>query len=225
VEQRRVARKRTSQAEQSKDSVERILGSALQLMVSRGFAATTVDDIAANVGLTKGAIYFHFENKTEILLTLLDQVEKLLIGGLMDRVMHAGDGSQAKLVAALHSQGSLATTKARYMLLFTLILLEFNGTQTHIEARVRQIYGGFTEAFEKILREGRSSGEFVDTLETRDMAAVILALQHGALMEWYCRSDTLNGPALVRASREILLYGLIPRSGGKALMTSTAEDK
>jgi TetR/AcrR family acrAB operon transcriptional repressor len=199
-------------SEQGKESLERILDSALTLMVSRGFAATTVDDIAANVGLTKGAVYFHFANKTQILLTLLDQVEKLLIGGLMDRVMHAGASHQARLVAALHAQGALATNKAQYMLLFTLTLLEFNGTGSPVEDRVRQIYAGFAGCFEKILREGRSAGEFVESLDTREMAAVVLALQHGALMEWYCRSDTLNGPAFVRAAREILLYGLIPRA-------------
>lgn len=198
-----------SKREQREASIERILESALDLMVSRGCNATTVDDIAKRAGLTKGAIYFHFENKTAIVLALLDTVEKLVIGGLMERLAHAGPSNQDKLVAALHSQGLLAGTKTKYLLLFTLTLLEFNGAKTDIEARVRVIYDAFVQAVEKIVRAGCAAGEFRQDLDTRELSAVVLALQHGTLMEWYCRSDSLNGPGLVRSARVILLDGIL----------------
>ena len=177
--------------DKSEASIDRILESALSLIVTRGFNATTVDDIARNAGLTKGAIYFHFENKTAILLALLDVIDKLVLGSLMDRVMHAGPTSKDKLVAALHSQGMLAETKTKYLLLFTLTLLEFNGTDTPIETRVKAIYDGFVQTLEKIVRTGRLRANSV-TISTRAMASVVMALQHGTLMEWYCRSGTLN---------------------------------
>ena len=124
----RTADRPQSKREQREASIERILESALDLMVTNGCNATTVDDIAKRAGLTKGAIYFHFENKTAIVMALLDTVEKLVIGGLLERLAHAGPTSQDKLVAALHSQGLLAETKTKYLLLFTLALLEFSGT-------------------------------------------------------------------------------------------------
>jgi Transcriptional regulator len=198
-----------SKREQREASIERILESALELMVTRGCNATTVDDIAKRAGLTKGAIYFHFENKTAIVMALLDTVEKLVIGGLLERLANAGPSSQDQLVAALHSQGLLAGTKTKYLLLFTLTLLEFNGTGSDIEARVRTIYDAFVQALEKIVRAGCAAGEFRADLDTRELAAVVLALQHGTLMEWYCRSGTLNGQGLVRAARVVLLDGIL----------------
>jgi AcrR family transcriptional regulator len=198
-----------SKREQREASIERILESALELMVTRGCNATTVDDIAKRAGLTKGAIYFHFENKTAIVMALLDTVEKLVIGGLLERLAHAGPTSQDKLVAALHSQGLLAGTKTKYLLLFTLTLLEFNGTGTDIEARVRAIYDSFVQSLEKIVRAGCTAGEFRADLDTRELTAVVLALQHGTLMEWYCRSGSLNGKGLVRAARVVLLDGVL----------------
>jgi AcrR family transcriptional regulator len=211
--QKRSVRKR----DQSEESIDKILSSALNLMVTHGFGATTVDEIARSAGLTKGAVYFHFESKTAILMALLDSIEKLLIGGLMDRVLHAGPSQQDKLVAALHAQGALAETKAQYMLLFTLILLEFNGTKSVIEERVRRIYLAFAESFEKIVRNGKASGEFSQELGVREMVAVVLALQHGTLLEWYCRSEVLDGPALVRAARQVLLGGIRTRLDGARL--------
>ena len=203
-----------SKREQSEASIDRILESALSLIVTRGFNATTVDDIARKAGLTKGAIYFHFENKTAILLALLDVIDKLVLGGLMERVLHAGPSSKDKLVAALHSQGMLAESKTQYLLLFTLTLLEFNGTGSEIETRVKAIYDNFVLALEKIVRSGKASGEFRGDLDAREMAAVVMALQHGTLMEWYCRSGTLNGAGLVRSARVVLLDGILNSATG-----------
>jgi AcrR family transcriptional regulator len=197
--------------EQGGASIEKILDSALELMVSRGFNATTVDDIARKVGLTKGAVYFHFENKTAILLALLDNIDKLVIGGLMERVMSAGTNSRDRLVATLHNQGSLAGSKTKYLLLFTLILLEFTGTGDEIEVRVRRIYDNLVDEVRKIVRDGLADGEFDEALDARELVAVIMALQHGTLMEWYCRSDALDGPSLVRTARVVLLNGLLGR--------------
>ena len=210
-----VVDKPISKREQGEASLERILDSALSLMVTRGFTATTVNDIANQAGLTKGAIYFHFKNKTAILLALLDQIEKLIIGGMTERVLRAGPTSTDKLVAAIHSQGRLAESKINYLLLFTLILLEFNGSDTAIEARVRSIYSAYVTALEEVVRAGMAAGEFHDDIEPRETAAVVMALEHGTLMEWYCRSNTLNGPALVRAARRVLLKGVLKEAAQK----------
>ncbi len=194
---------------QREASIERILESALDLMVVRGCNATTVDDIAKRAGLTKGAIYFHFENKTALVLALLDIVEKLLIGGFMERLAGAGPTNKDKLVAALHNQGIQASTKTKYLMMFTLMLLEYSGTE--IQARVRAIYDSLVQSIEKIVRAGCAAGEFRSDLDARELAAVVLALQHGTLMEWYCRSDILNGQGLVRSARMVLLDGLMHR--------------
>lgn len=42
---------------------ERLVGATVQLMLKQGFAATTVDQICAEAGLTKGSFFHHFENK------------------------------------------------------------------------------------------------------------------------------------------------------------------
>ncbi len=46
---------------------ERILQEAVALFYAHGFTATTLDDIAAGLGVTKPFIYSHFRSKTELL--------------------------------------------------------------------------------------------------------------------------------------------------------------
>jgi AcrR family transcriptional regulator len=56
-------------AEQT-DTRERILDVALELFNSKGYDATSLREIAERLGVTKAALYYHFERKEDILLEL-----------------------------------------------------------------------------------------------------------------------------------------------------------
>lgn len=49
----------------------RILASALALFVKKGYEHTTFNDIAARLKMTKGAVYWHFESKEDLLVELV----------------------------------------------------------------------------------------------------------------------------------------------------------
>ena len=63
---------RLSREEQKARTRDDLLAAAALLFARQGFAATSVDDIAAEAHLTKGAVYSHFANKDELLLAVLD---------------------------------------------------------------------------------------------------------------------------------------------------------
>lgn len=55
-----------------------ILDAAAKVFSANGFAKTSLSDIARDADVTRGAIYWHFENKTELLSALLeDEAQKL----------------------------------------------------------------------------------------------------------------------------------------------------
>ena len=66
-----MARRTKEEAEKTR---KRIMASALSLFAKRGYDRTTFNDIAARLGLTKGAVYWHFESKQTLLLALLDEM-------------------------------------------------------------------------------------------------------------------------------------------------------
>lgn len=49
----------------------KILESALDIFSEKNFSNASLTEIAANVGLTKGALYWHFRNKNDLLLRLV----------------------------------------------------------------------------------------------------------------------------------------------------------
>jgi AcrR family transcriptional regulator len=51
---------------------ERLLGEAQRLFRERGYAATSLEQVAEAAGVTKGAIYGHFSSKEDLLLTAIE---------------------------------------------------------------------------------------------------------------------------------------------------------
>ncbi|MCC8097585.1 MAG: TetR/AcrR family transcriptional regulator, partial [Eubacterium sp.] len=50
-----------------------ILDTAEVLFNKKGYAATTVEDILKEIGIAKGTLYYHFKNKEDILLAMIDR--------------------------------------------------------------------------------------------------------------------------------------------------------
>ena len=50
---------------------ERILANAEELILQRGFAGTSIDEILSATGITKGAFFYHFQNKAELARVLI----------------------------------------------------------------------------------------------------------------------------------------------------------
>lgn len=53
---------------------ESVLLAALDLFCKNGYSHTTLQDIADQIGMSRGAVYWHFENKSALLAALIDFV-------------------------------------------------------------------------------------------------------------------------------------------------------
>jgi TetR/AcrR family acrAB operon transcriptional repressor len=68
-----MARKTREESEQTRQD---ILNVALDLFHARGYARTTLEQIARGAGVTRGAIYWHFKDKVALFLGLKEDVER-----------------------------------------------------------------------------------------------------------------------------------------------------
>jgi AcrR family transcriptional regulator len=63
-----------TRAEQARQTRQNVLDVALALFAQQGYDATSLQDIADEVGLTKAAVYYHFRSKVTILQALCEPV-------------------------------------------------------------------------------------------------------------------------------------------------------
>ena len=59
------------------DTKERILETALELFAQSGYLGTSMNDIAKQLGITKGALYKHYTSKQEILDSIVERMNKM----------------------------------------------------------------------------------------------------------------------------------------------------
>src|SRR5215468_710072 len=78
------------------DRPQEILDAALTVFVTKGFAATKLDDVAAAAGISKGLLYRYFNNKAELFKEVVRQTLVTTIRTVGDRA-RASDSALAAL--------------------------------------------------------------------------------------------------------------------------------
>ncbi len=164
--------------EQRQQTRARLVDAALRVFAERGYDHATVEEISIAAGYSKGAYYFHFDSKEDILLELLatwmeDQTKRLL-------AFENARGPAA--IALLETLESLLRYDDRDPC-WRLLLPEI-WAQSHRNAKVREtLQSGYarwidllTNAFEKAEREG-----LVSLAIRADIAASLVLAAHDGL--------------------------------------------
>jgi AcrR family transcriptional regulator len=196
-------------AQQRRASTERLMELARERFIASGHDATTVEEIAAAAGMSKGAVYFYFKSKANLLMALLDEAEKLVVTPAIEAVGDANGSAHEQLVAFLHAQSLVGQRHADRMLLLILMSIEFHGRGGPIEERLRSVQGRLTALLTEVIARGQQVGDLAAVLPTRETASVIMAVNQGCFLEWYRRNDELRGVDLVRALRQTVLHGVL----------------
>jgi AcrR family transcriptional regulator len=199
------------QRDRREQSYETLLRAAQKLMVSQGFQQTTVDQIAAAAKMTKGAVYFYFKSKTEILLKLLDRTERVVVDQMIEVIQSSGPSAEEKLVAVIHNQALLGTTQSDEVLLLILTSLGSKYPSKLVVNKVDKIYDRMYGAIEKIIAAGQRDKEFSADVPAHEAAAIFMGSHDGTFLEWHRRGKKLDGKKLVRALRQITLNGMLAR--------------
>jgi AcrR family transcriptional regulator len=87
-----------TQAERRAATIESILSAGHRLFGEHGFAATTMDDIAEQARVAKGAVYHHFATKEAVFEAVFDQVSRALVQEI-DRAVRTEKDVLAAMVA------------------------------------------------------------------------------------------------------------------------------
>ena len=201
---------RRSNQERREQSTELVLASALNLFVSRGYRATSIDDIARQAGLTKGAIYFYFKGKSALLLELIAQ-SRTLYQGVFARMQGSRLDASAQLELFVDWAAEVGAQNNQLLVLPILISMDGGIGDKDVERSLEQLYDLFHAEMERVVCQGRDEGDFVQDLFPQEQAAVLVAFTDGMLLEWFRRSNRLSGGKLVQSAKTLLIGGMRSR--------------
>lgn len=134
---------------------QQILDASLRLFSERGFARTTVRDIARQAGITDAAIYYHFESKREVLEALVE--ERGFLNSLQNLARLQAD---APLKETLHwtARGAISIMDDNRDFLRLIIMEGLGGDEAALEQYDR-LLGLWESALSSVLRRYQEKGE------------------------------------------------------------------
>jgi len=182
-------------------SLDSLLDVAVEVFNERGYDATSMDELAARLGITKSAIYHHVSSKVELLRLALDRALDALFavteepgantGSALDRLEHVVRGSVRVLTAELP---------------FVTLLLRVRGNSP-VEQKALQRRRRFDRIVTDLVRAAEEEGDVRPDVDP----AVTSRLLFGAvnsLTEWYRPDRGLDASAVADALVAITFDGL-----------------
>lgn len=184
---------------------EQILKIAARMFCDRTYHGTTLQDIAREVGMLKGSLYYYIDSKERLLVDIISQAVNSLNEGLV-RVENADLGPEERLKeiirehvrfnAEFREAGTLFLTERH-----VLAALEMSEVNRIIDRRNRLLAGTLEEAVGLgIYRK----------LDIRLASLAIIGLCN-SLLFWYRPAGRLSHDQIADAFFELLQKGLLVR--------------
>lgn len=154
-----------------------ILEAAARQFYEKGYHATTIEDIAGEVGMLKGSIYYYIESKEELLYEIfLDVIEHGQAGvekaleGITDPAGQLDRGLEQHIEAIIRNQARVG-----------LFLHEFNVLSKRRKQHVQEARKKYQKIFVEIIARGQKSGAFMEGDPDLFVNAVL------GMCNWICR--------------------------------------
>jgi AcrR family transcriptional regulator len=156
---------------------------AIDCFARFGYQGASIDRIAKAAGLTKGAIYYHFKDKEELLFeavkSRVSQFERRVISDL-EAVTDATAALRRVTEVCLEH-----ATKSNHRRMIVTLMVEALGTNARLSAQFRQMMHRFRAFLRGIIEVGQHQGVFRSDVSAITAAGVYAGAVMGAEIEYY----------------------------------------
>ena len=181
---------RATQAQRTRAAIR---AAALTLTRERGYAAMTVDDVAALAGVSRRTVFNHFASKADLLVVGLEPPAPEVVEAFVN-----GSGSLLEDLGALLASGAESVESERgWLLSFPEIVRDNPEVERAVHERLRIVAQSLAEA------AGRRLGAEPDDPRTRAVVALAMAIQRSSLDLWCGRSHPWEERREVAARTEL----------------------
>lgn len=183
--------------------------------MARGFTDVSIDDIARAAGVTKGALYFYYKKKDDLLMDVIKKYVLSYLDGITDAIGNA-TGSTRERVERLFF--AVPESEERFVEAtggmpfdfrsFFLLLMEGLKKFPLIDKRYALFHQGIKDKVKEVLEEGKRRGDVVETLDSEDAAFLLYGCAEGLMMHWVVNPE-IDFKSLLRNSCNLIWSGII----------------
>lgn len=177
---------------------------AVALFNERGYEATSVSDLAARLGLTKSALYHHFDSKEQVLGAALDDALSALEAVLHERPAQSGPVAE-RLAYVLRRAVEVLVQKLPEVTL----LLRVRGN-LEVERAALQRRRAFDQHVTALVRAAQAEGSVRADVDASAATRLIFGMVN-SIVEWYRPTGADAAAGLAQDVLRVALDGLRTR--------------
>lgn len=184
----------------------RILDAAAEAFMRQGFGSTTIDDIADDVGATKGLIYYHFRSKFDVFLAVYEEGMRRVRARVEPHAYGFGTGGERLVAMSVAHAINLMTDIAYHHVVHQGVR-----AQESPELKIRQrdallvindLRRDYERMFHRVVSEGIDDGSLRSldaTLATRTLLSNLNAIDM-----WYRKIDGQSDEEVHELARQVV---------------------
>ena len=176
-------------------------------MIEKGYYETSIDEIAARVGIAKGTVYLHFPSKEDLVVAIFERD--------MQQLLQYIDTTLASLVTAREKMETIfdlmhgGIISKRMQLLYSIsnsaglrhLLVEKKGC-------LREIWDQLSARLNSLFEEGKTAGEFDTTLPTMVMLSAFYSLLSPKSYERLMEEGQMSAEEVEKNLKRIYFKGI-----------------
>jgi AcrR family transcriptional regulator len=191
------------------DSRQEILRTAARLFQQRGYDATSMNDVAAALKLSKGGLYHHFHSKDEILFEIMNHAMEITQERVLNPVRSIADPEQRlRALIRLHIEVVLSLRDRE----ITVMLHENHPLPPSLRKRINSRKKEYVHFLEKLVAEVQSKSRrphaAKDRVSPRAAAFALLGMINW-IYQWYKPEGDLQAQNLIPQFTDLIFGGIL----------------
>lgn len=194
----------------SKITYNKILKAAVKCFSQRGFNETTMDQIAKEAKVSKGALYWHFKSKEELFVKLKEQS----IARILQTLKNAFTSTrtfESKLAKGFELYFSSLTPSQRKTARLNMEFWAAAPKISELNKMLNEQYDSLQAFLKSTIEDAIAKGEMRKEINPELLPIIILATLDGLELHWAILQKDFNWQKIRAVLCDILINGLKPR--------------
>lgn len=195
------------------DSRQEILRTAARMFQQRGYDATSINDIAVTLKLSKGGLYHHFQGKDEILFEIMNHAMEITEERVLAPVRKISDPTdRLRALIRLHMEVVLSPRDRE----ITVMLHENHPLPPALRKRINARKKAYVHFVENLIAEIQKNFQKEKRLSPGSQPAVSPRAAAFALLgsinwiyQWYKPEGNLHADALIAQFTDLFFGGIL----------------
>lgn len=190
-------------------SHDRILAEAARLFCEKGYHATSMEDLAAAVGIKKGSLYYYIEGKEQLLLEIAELIPPKFIANVRALIEDTKLTAEQKVRIAIKRHLELFETETG-LAWSRVYLREYRALPDQHRRKLLEQRRQYENVWRRLITEGMERGEFAQ-VDVTTATQAILGMCNWAI-EWYSPKGKHSTREIASTFSDLVLRGLLSPS-------------